>query len=267
MILEQTFQFIQTHYKSELENLIISDLRVGIFLTAVQLSDGNCGTASTIINSSLSCHKKNRDFGNFTPTKIIGQKVSDLFENDYPVKIIDSLKLAVLNAVSARIIAQSNYKILEKTDPIDLIDLSGEKTITIVGAFQSYINKIATTKNKLFVLELDENAFKTEHRRYYIPAENFHSVIPVSDIVIITGLTLVNHTLDGLLEAISPGTQVIVTGPSSSVIPNILFQNKVNIIGATRITNGDKLMEVVGEGGSVYHLFKYCAEKICIVNE
>jgi uncharacterized protein (DUF4213/DUF364 family) len=267
MILEKTYDLIKTKYKNQFENLTVSDVRVGVFLSSILLSDGSCGVASTSVDTHTHCCKKNRDFGAFSPSKIIGQKVVDLFENESSLKIVKTLKTAVLNALSAKIIAESNYKIHNNIDPIDLIDLSGEKTITLVGAFQSYIKKISKTNNKLYVLEFDENAFNEEQRKFYVPADEYPKIIPISDIVIITGLTLVNNTLEGLLEFVKPGTQVIVSGPSSSLIPDVLFENKVNIVGGTRITNSDLLFKITAEAGTGFHLFEYCAEKFCMVNE
>lgn len=267
MILDQTYDLIKTKHKDYLNNLIISDVRVGVFLTAVLLSDGSSGTAGTNIDFHSHCYKKDRDFGNFSPAKIKGQKVVDLFEDHSGLKIRDTLKAAVLNAVSSKLISKSEYKILEGTDPIELVDLTPPKTITIVGAFQSYIKKVAASKNKLYVLELDEDALNEDQKQYYVPAEEYVNVIPESDIVIITGLTLVNNTLDDLLKAVSPNAEVIVTGPSSSLIPDVLFKNHVKILGLTKITDTKLLFEVVEEAGTGFHLFKYCAEKYCIVNK
>jgi DNA segregation ATPase FtsK/SpoIIIE-like protein len=56
---------------------------------------------------------------------------------------------------------------IEDKDPIELIDLNHKKTICVVGAFQSYINKIAATQNNLFVLELNENAFEENQKQFY----------------------------------------------------------------------------------------------------
>ena len=114
---------------------------------------------------------------------------------------------------------------------------------------------------------MNEEALGQEYRKFYIPADEYKSILPASDIVIITGQTLVNKTIDDLLEAISPGTLVIVTGPSSSILPDILFENKVSIIGAVRITKPEILFDIVSEGGTGFHLFEYCARKICILNE
>lgn len=267
MILDETFTLLKTRYKSLIENLTIIDVRIGAYLTAVKLSDTSYGVASTLTESPVHCIKKNRDFEDFTPLKIKGQKVIDLFETPKKSIIIDTLKIAVMNALSTEIISNSNYKIVENADPIDLVDLSQSKTITLVGAFHSYIQKISETSHKLYVLELDENALKGDQQQFYVPASDYMKVIPISDVVIITGLTLVNSTIDGLLQSVSPNTQVIVLGPSSSLIPDILFENNVNIIGATRITNPDTLLSIVNEGGAGFHLFKYCAQKICILNE
>lgn len=267
MILDETYNLLKTKYTNKINSLEISDVRIGVFLTAVLLSDGSCGAASTSIDAQSHCYKKDRDFGDFSPAKIKGKKVIDLFEKNSSIKIINTLKVAVLNAISSKIISDQNYKILYDTDPIDLLDLTPLKTITIVGAFQSYIKKIAATKNKLYVLELDENALNHDQKHFYIPAYEYPKILPVSDIVIITGLTLVNNTLDNLLACTSPQTQVVLTGPSSSLIPDILFRENVKIIGSTKITDPGLLFTVVSEAGTGFHLFKYCAEKFCIVNE
>ena len=266
MILDETYDLLRTKYNTDANDLVISDVRIGVFLTAVLLSDGSTGVASTNNDALSNPYIKERDFGKFSPSKIKGQKVIELFNKSSNLKIIDTLKVAVLNALSSRIISKNNYKIIKGTDPIDLIDLTHSKTISIVGAFQSYIKKVAATKNKLYVLELDENALNEDQKQFYIPADKYGEILPRSDIIIITGLTLVNNTIDKLLATISPAAKVIVTGPSSSMIPDILFKKGVNTVGGTRITNAELLFNLVSEAGTGFHLFKYCAEKYCIVN-
>jgi len=267
MIITNTYGLLKTKYKDLIEKLEISEVLLGVHLSAVMLSDGSYGVAGTLTDSRLHPEKKERDFSAFTPSRIRGQKVIDLFETTKKSATIDSLKIAVLNAISAKTLSNSTYKILEDTDPIDLINLDSQCTITIVGGFRGYIQKIAATRNKLHVLEIDEDVLSEEHKKFYVPAAQYESILPASDIVIITGLTLVNNSIDGLLSSILPGTQVIVTGPSSSIIPDILFENKVNIIGATRIVKPELLFPIVGEGGTGFHLFRYCAQKICVLNE
>lgn len=268
MILQETYDLLYSKYREHLENIIIEKVQVGIFLTAVKLSNGYCGVASSDLDSTINCcHKQKRDFGDFTPGNINGQKVLDLFNFNDDSKVLDRVKHAALNAVSAEIIANSKYKIVEDKDPFDLLDLKGQKTICIVGAFQSYIKKISATHHKLHVLELNESALTEEHKKYYVPAANASEVLPLSDIVIITGLTIANNTLDDLLSLIPSDKQVIIVGPTSGLIPDVLFKHNINIIGLTKITDPDRMFTVVSEGGVGFHLFNYCAKKICIINE
>jgi uncharacterized protein len=266
MIIEQTYDLLKNSYKNQIEQLTISDVRIGIYLTAVRLSDNSIGTSATLADDQSFCAKSNRDFGDFTPLKIRGQKVLDILETKKETGILSSLRIAVLNAISSKIISSGNYRIIEDLDPIQLVDLASRKTITIVGAFHSYIRKISDTANKLFVLERNEEALTLEYKKFFVPAEEYKTILPVSDIII-TGQTLVNKTIDDLLLAISPGTQVIVTGPSASIIPDILFENKVSIIGASRITKPEILFDIVSDGGTGFHLFEYCACKICILKD
>ncbi|HRY32387.1 MAG TPA: DUF364 domain-containing protein [Bacteroidales bacterium] len=267
MIIAETLQFLKERFSDRYDDLIISDVRIGVHLTAVRLSDGSLGVAGTLEDEQLHCLKKNRDYGEFTPTRIRGRKIADLFAYAGRSFITETLKVAVLNAISSGIIAEGHYNVIEDADPIDMVDLDSGKTITLVGAFQSYIQKIAESGSRLFVLEFNDRHLSREHRQHFVPAEAYQTVLPGSDVVIITGSALVNNTIDGLLSAISPGTQVIVTGPSSSLVPDVLFRHRVSMVGATRILDPGKLFEVVGESGAGYHLYRYCAQKICIVNE
>ncbi|HNY01594.1 MAG TPA: DUF364 domain-containing protein [Bacteroidales bacterium] len=267
MILEETYRYLLTNQKDRLENLTLTRVQIGMFLTAVGLSDGGLGMAGTLPDAEPHCTGTTRDFGDFTPGHIVGKRVTELFETQKQSGLISSLRIAVLNAISSRELAGNRYHILEDTDPVDLIDPDFDGTITIVGAFQSYIRKLSGKRSRLNVLELNENALSAEHRKHYIPAAGFREVLPGSGVVIITGLTLVNNTIDGLLSAITPGTRLIVTGPSSSVIPDVLFRHHVTHVGATRITRPDLLFDLVGQGGAGYHLFRYCARKICLARD
>jgi uncharacterized protein len=267
MIIDETYEFLQDKYSTYLNGLEIADVRIGSYMAAVKLSDDTMGIASAEADSNSHCDKKNRDFGEFTPLQIQGRKVTELFETTKKTAIINSLKIAVLNAISSRIIELDGYKVLRNTDPIDLIDLRPGITVTLVGAFHSYIHKIIQSGSKLFVLELDENALLPEHKEYYVPANEYNRIFAISDVILITGLTLVNNTLDDLLQSIKPDTQVIVTGPSSSVIPDVLFTHNVNIIGGTLIIKPELVFPLISQGAAGYHLFKYCCEKVCILNE
>ena len=266
MIIKETADLVIERYgSSEIDSIRITDIRIGMLLTAVRLSDGRAGTAATFSADHPFCQRVDRDFGPLTPTKIKGTPVTEILYSGKESGIISSLRMAVLNALSSSLLEKGDYKIFRKKDPFDFLNLTGARQVTIVGAFQSYIRKISETGRRLNVLEMNEEALSLEQRKYFVPAAEYASVIPASDIVIITGQTLVNGTIDNILNSVSDGSQVIVTGPSSGILPDILFRNKVSVTGTLQITNSDILFDVVGEGGTGFHLFEYCAEKLTIV--
>lgn len=268
MIKDLAFKAIKSQYGARLNTIKIDQFVAGIYLTAVKLSSGFSGLASNDLNSSDSCtHNRNRGFGDLTPGNFKGQRVIDLFTTADQSCIIKTLQLAVMNALSAELLAESKYLIIENTDPIDLLDFSKKSKVCVVGAFLSYIKKIAGSNSDLKIIELNENAVPEEYRQYYVPSEQADMALVDSDIVIITGSSLANNTLDKLLDVISEKATVILVGPTSGLLPDVLFAHGVDIIGATRITDSDKMLELVAEGAAGFHLFNYCATKICIVNE
>ena len=114
---------------------------------------------------------------------------------------------------------------------------------------------------------MNENAFSEEHKKFYVPTERSSEIFAISDIVIITGSTLSNNTIDNLLKDIPLHLQTIVVGPTSSIIPDILFKYHVNIIGSTKILDSEKAFAIISEAGAGFHLFKNCAKKICLIND
>ena len=268
MIINETFLAIQAKYAQRLNTVTIEKLVAGVYLTAVKLSSGYSGLASNDLNSSDNCtHSRNRGFGDFTPGHFKGQKVTDLFAIPEPTCFIKTVQLAVMNALSAELLEESKYTVIENLDPMELIDLSKKKQVCVVGAFLSYIKKVAESNSVLKIIELNENAVPEEYRRYFVPSHLSAEAISQTDVLIITGSSLANNTLDKLMEVVPEKAKVILVGPTSGLIPDVLFSRGVDIIGATRITDSDKMLELVAEGAAGFHLFNYCATKICIVNE
>jgi uncharacterized protein (DUF4213/DUF364 family) len=268
MLIDETYSIIKERYDKKFTEVTLEQVVIGIYFTAVKLSSGYSGLAYTNLDSLECCtHNRTKSFGDFTPGNFKGRKVADLLSHYDQSCLIKTVELAVMNAISAELIEESSYKIIENLDPIEFIDLKGKKRVCLVGAFLSYIKKIAETDCILQIVELNETVVPEEYKQYLVPSQFSEKAISNSDIVIITGATLANNTLDKLLESISTKTQVILVGPTSSLIPDVLFARGVDILGATRITDSDKMLEMVAEGASGFQLFKTCATKICIVNE
>jgi uncharacterized protein len=267
MFIDRVFQLAQKKSNDAFGQLFIEDVRIGVFLVAVKMSNGFYGTASVIHSNEVhQVTKKQRDFGDFTPMHIIGKTVGELFAFPKNTAIVQMLRIATLNAYFHQLLHQNAYSFSNQTDPIDTLDFQQFPKIVMVGAFNSYIHKIAATASQLQVLELNEEAFLPEHQKFFVPADRYKEVIPQADLVIMTGLTLVNNTFDDLLQSIKPSSKSVLIGPSASIPPELFFEHHISMIGGTMITKPEFLFSMVGQGAAGYHLFEYCAEKITIFN-
>lgn len=266
MILQESIDFILKQNGSRLEKYTVNQVFIGALFTAVELSSGYCGLAKTEYTGSLHHGHRNGSL-KFEPGTYAGSNLIKLLQASENNGFLNVVQLAATNALSAEWISKGKYKIIENADPLDLIVPQG-KNIAMVGAFCSYIRKLSQQHCQLQVLELDEQAFDEESKIFYVPAEKSVEVFKQSDIAIITGSALANNTMDQLLLEIPAHVQIIVVGPSGGVIPEVLFDKNVSIIGATRVINNKMLFQMIAEGASGYHLFQCgAAQKICILNE
>ncbi|MDY0280658.1 MAG: DUF364 domain-containing protein [Salinivirgaceae bacterium] len=263
-ITESTIQYLAN--KIDFSKLHIKKIRIGTYLTAVILSDDSCGVSSTINEKTHNCKKEGRDFGEFTPGKLENRSVDSLLNTSKNSAVIQSLKIATLNALSEKIIVSENYKIIENIDPIDLLDFKTDSKVVIVGGFNSYISKVLLFTKNIHVLEFDKLKISSSYRHFYVDASEYKKTLGNANFVIITGMTLINETIDDLLKNCPKDATTVVTGPSSSIIPDMLFNNNVNLIGSIKITDSNQLFKLVEQAGTAYHLFKYCARKITIIN-
>jgi uncharacterized protein (DUF4213/DUF364 family) len=268
MFVNRVYALAQEKYDGELGRLHIEEVRIGTFLAGVKLSNGLFGVASVVNTHEIhQVEKKDRDFGDFTPLQIEGRTVARLFAHPKETSVVRVLRIAVLNAYFHRIVALGGYRIVRNADPVDQLALSGFRNVVMVGAFNSFIRKIAEAGCQLRVLELDEEAFLPHHKSYFVPADQYREVLPQADLVIVTGLTLVNNSFEEMVGFIPPAATSILIGPSASILPDLFFNMGIDLIGGTRITKPEKLFPLISQGAGGYHLFQYCAEKITICRE
>ena len=60
-------------------------------------------------------------------------------------------------------------------------------------------------------------------------ADRAAECVPDADLLVITGVTILNNTLPGLLEMAKPGAEILVTGPTASMLPDAFFVRGVTI--------------------------------------
>jgi uncharacterized protein (DUF4213/DUF364 family) len=87
-----------------------------------------------------------------------------------------------------------------------------------------------------------------------------------SDVAILTGTAIVNQSIDSILRHLNNKKRAAIIGPTASMIPNAFFRRGVSIMAGVRITDPERMAPVLKQGGSAFHLFKDCCEKIAFLN-
>ena len=88
-----------------------------------------------------------------------------------------------------------------------------------------------------------------------------------AEILFCTGTTLINNTLEDILNKFKRKVRkIIILGPSAGMLPDILFDYGIDIIGGMRIKNSDATLKVIQEGGGT-RLFKQYGEKYNLMKE
>lgn len=245
-----------------LESLSLESVTVSPVFTAVKLSNGLLGMARTENDDQPFRRKETSHL----PGECKGMKVREILAMDQQSGFFSSIRLATINASSTFVSDKSTYQIIANCDPFDTIPPDSKQKICIVGAFHSYIQKSMENGYSLQVLELNPDAFTEETKHLYVPAEKYAEVFEKSEIIIITGSSIANNTIDDLLNAIPKTAKAILCGPSAGLLPELLFQRGVSIIGSTQILDPEKAMNIIAEGGAGYHLFRSgAARKICLL--
>ena len=269
-ILLETIDKLRETLGSEIKDITVERVVFGLFFTGVKLSNGKGGLSYTPIKalSDAVCCPSSA-YAMPTSGKLVGKNVDyflkDMF-SDSPLR--KTLGIAVINALATTCWSMSrqdkSYVIEKSLDPIDKIEIEENTHTVIVGALVPYIKMLIKNNRNLSILELDPTTLKGKELDYYVPPERAHEVIPKADYVIITGTTLINDTLEGLLELVKPNAKVIVVGPTVSMMPEAFYRRNVTYVGGIKVTDPDKLLDIIGEAGSGYHFFGKYAEKIVI---
>ena len=266
-------ELIEIIQKSQVINrlkITPKDVRIGVFYTGVVLSTGHAGmsyTPAQEIPEAVCCprsHAKMPQAGH-----LLNFPVTDLMEYALDDNVLKAaVGIATINALSAILLEDDHcpYKPSAYGNALDLVKISKEDTVVMVGAFPPFIKRIQEITKKLFVIEKNPRSIGKGDSVEIEPEARLLELIPQANILIITGVTLVNHTLEPILGLARNVRDIVVVGPTASVYPEPLFKRGVTVLGGVRVTDASKMIHLIGEAGSGYDFFEQCAEKVVIRN-
>lgn len=116
------------------------------------------------------------------------------------------------------------------------------KTVTCIGRFP-FFPEISRISAKAYLLEMDPQEGE-------LPPYAAEEVVPESDLVIITGTTLITKTMQRLLELSRNGIAVVL-GPSTPM-SEVLFDFGATAVAGVRITDPEALRLSLSQGVKFY---------------
>ncbi len=149
-----------------------------------------------------------------------------------------SIGLAAINSLLAALAAGGSSG---SVNPL-IERLARGRTVTIIGRFP-FNDRVSAIAERAYKLEIDPGPGE-------LPAPAAESVIPASDLLVVTSTALINHTLQRLLELASD-CFVILLGPSTPFSP-LLFEYGVDILAGVEVHQCDELVRTVTQGAKTF---------------
>jgi uncharacterized protein (DUF4213/DUF364 family) len=268
-ILTETIAAVTDILGPELDRIAVERAVIGLFFTGVKLSTGHAGACATPIKTipEAVCCPSSAMAMPF-PGKLRGKPARDVLKevsSDHGIR--RGVGIAALNALAELCWERRPHPGVELRRNLDAFDANSfrpdDRTV-VVGAFVPFLKELKRRKQPFLVLEKDPGTLKAEELPFYRPAETAREVVPQADVLLVTGTTLLNDTLEDLLSWARPEARVTLVGPTVGLLPDAFLARGADILGGVRITDPDGFLELLAEGGSGYHLFGRVAEKVVL---
>jgi len=241
VIIEEILEIIDREVEG-LDRITVSDLCVGLGYSGARLSTGHIGLCETLLGKAPPCCEVIRGAGSFAGSPAI--KLAELSRSwDTERSIVG---VATLNALSQIVMVRwKNRYLATEGNFIDGLGIRSKDSVAMVGYFGPFIDKIKKKCQKLFIME--RNLSITQEG--ILPDTACDYILPEADVVTISGTSIVNKSIDHLLDLSMNSREVGVVGPTAGFIPDVLFKRNVSIVGSTKVLDLDRVMQVIKEGG------------------
>jgi len=213
----------------------VSQVVVGLGYTAAMLEDGRAGVAYTLRDQAQG------GCGVFQGRRpLAGQETSVLLEltaSRDPVEA--AVGLAVAGALLSPGPAQATTG-----DVLDQLDLRPEDNVGMVGYFGPLVPEVRRRAGRLVIFERVDLP-----QGDILPQEKAKDLLPRCQVAIISATTMLNQTLEPLLEACAGCREVVLLGPSTPLCPQVFTQTPLTMLSGVTVRDAPALLQVVAEAG------------------
>jgi len=225
-----------------------ADIRVGLGYTAVALDDGRCGLAFTLHEKDYESCSVIQEAGT-----LAGRKASELVSW---VKLPDETACAIGLATANALIGFPDGA--AEADILEMLPVRAEDEVGMVGYFGPLVDPI---KGRVRAMHIFER--KPIPELGVLPDSAAADLLPQCRVVVLSATTLLNHTIDGLLDHCKAAREIVVLGPTTPFLPGPFSRRGVTILSGVHVVDAPRVLRVVSEAGGTRH-FGHAIRKLTL---
>ena len=204
-ILGETIRILEERLGERMDDVTVERVVVGVFFAGVKLSTGHGGICATPIKSipeAVCCPSSAQAMPHSgrLRERSIRAYVADALGDRLMRKALGIAVVSALSALANDVCPQPGYTVTRGVDAVDLLPLSESGNVVIVGALTPYLRALKQVGQPFRVIKMDPRTLKPDELPFFVPVEETDRIVPWADTLIITGTTLINGTLERLLE-------------------------------------------------------------------
>jgi uncharacterized protein (DUF4213/DUF364 family) len=231
--------------------LTVEQVCIGIGYTAVVTSDGGIGVAYTYLDAKSGCCMI-QDYQDFE-----GRPARDLLALiQHPEPLERSMALALINALNIHRAAQlpedKNNALL-----FNALDIRAGTKVSMVGYIKPTVGALESMGARVDVID--------EFRQMGDKDRFLHKLATWADAALITSTTLLNNTLESILDRTADKVRIALLGPGTPMVAEA-FEHRPMVKALAGIVPGriDPVLKTVRHGLGTRHLHR-CSRKVTLI--
>lgn len=229
MIIDEIFE----RTVSKADGRSIEDVRIGLGYIAVKLDSGACGLAYTFRDEAPEGCCSVREAGTMA-----GQPAARIAGWARSLDAISAaVGLATLNALIEPPPGAA------EADVAAMLHVTSDDVVGMVGYFGPLVPVLRERAKTLHIFE------RRRQREDVLPDWAAATLLPECSVVVLSATTLLNRTLDTLLEKCRRARSVAIVGPSTPLLPEVFASLNVSLLSGLRVVDAGRILQVVSEGG------------------
>lgn len=213
----------------------VADVRIGLCYCAVKLDNNQVGLAY-IFRDNLGGGCSVYD----TLRPLAGKPASDLLALfDADGEIESAIALATANALFNT--RDKDYLI---GPAIEQLKLRAEDRVAMIGHFTPLVTEI---RRRVAQLDIFEKVARPDEEILSIATADER--LPQCQVALITSTTIINSSIDALLNLVKHCREVVLVGSSTPLLAEVLQETPVTLLSGITIHDGEGILQTVSEGG------------------